>query len=415
MDEIIYANIGQFYTPEEDLAYGELAVKQNQAIKMSNGIITGIGDSDQMLLNNPGIQAIDCEGYTAIPAFVDPHTHPVFWQTRQEEFRMRIEGRDYEEIAAAGGGIRNSVRSLRQAGYEDLLAKTIDRLSVFPAYGTLTIEAKSGYGLSLEDEVKSLRVLRDAEKYLPLKIVPTFLGAHEIPDEYQGKADDYVALLTEEMIPHVAAENLAVFCDVFCEKNVFSVAQSRRILEAAKAHGLRPKLHADELHSFGAAELAAEVGAISADHLVKVSDAGIDAMAAAGVIPVLLPATTFFLRKDDYAPARKMLDKGLKVALSTDFNPGSSMTQNMHIVITIAALKMGMLPNEILDAVTLTAARAIGLEKETGSLEIGKFGDFLLLDIPDIDYLPYHFAVNHILLQVKAGIVIDPDGETHED
>lgn len=407
----VYYNIGQIITPLGNLPYGELHKQSNQAIKTENGFITAMGESNQILADNPGVMGIDCMGKTMIPAFVDPHTHPVFWKTRQEEFRMRIEGKDYEEIAASGGGIRNSVRAFRNAAYEELLDITLTRMWTFCQYGTLTLEAKSGYGLSTKDEIKALKIIKETAEKLPLTVTATFLGAHEIPDEYRSKPDAYVDLVVNEMIPRVAEEKLATFCDIFCEKDVFTVKQSEKILLAAKDHGLIPKIHADELHPFGGAELAAKVGAISADHLVQVSDQGIEAMRLAGVIPVLLPATTFFLRKEKFAPARKMIDNGLPVAISTDFNPGSSMTQNMHIVQTIAALKMGMLPNEILWASTLHSAKAIGLKDERGSLEIGKKADLLLLDIPDIDYLPYHFAVSHIVMVVKEGDIIVPDFE----
>ena len=411
MEEKIYYNIGQIITPLADLAYGELHISRNQAVKVGNGKILSIGDSELILSENPGVLGIDCAGKTVLPAFVDPHTHPVFWKTRQEEFRMRLEGRDYEEIAAAGGGIRNSVRSFRKASYEELLEVTLERMYTFCEYGTLTIEAKSGYGLSTEDEIKALKIIKEAQQELPLTIIPTFLGAHEIPDEYRNDPDAYVELVIKEMIPKVAEQKLAKFCDIFCEKDVFTVDQSEKILLAAKDHGLIPKLHADELNPFGGAELAAKVKAISADHLIEISDRGIEEMREAGVIPVLLPATTFFLRKDKFAPARKMIDSGLPVAISTDFNPGSSMTQNMHMAQTVAALKMGMLPNEILWASTLQAAKAIAIDSEVGSMEIGKAADFLLMDIPDIDYLPYHFGVSHILMVIKKGEVIVPGPE----
>ena len=408
MEEKIYYNIGQIITPLADLAYGELHISRNQAVKVGNGKILSIGDSELILSENPGVLGIDCAGKTVLPAFVDPHTHPVFWKTRQEEFRMRLEGRDYEEIAAAGGGIRNSVRSFRKASYEELLEVTLGRMYTFCEYGTLTIEAKSGYGLSTEDEIKALKIIKEAQQELPLTIISTFLGAHEIPDEYRNDPDAYVELVIRDMIPKVAEQKLAKFCDIFCEKDVFTVDQSEKILLAAKDHGLIPKLHADELNPFGGAELAAKVKAISADHLIEISDRGIEEMREAGVIPVLLPATTFFLRKDKFAPARKMIDSGLPVAISTDFNPGSSMTQNMHMAQTVAALKMGMLPNEILWASTLQAAKAIAIDSEVGSMEIGKAADFLLMDIPDIDYLPYHFGVSHILMVIKKGEVIVP-------
>ncbi|MCB0314046.1 MAG: imidazolonepropionase, partial [Calditrichaeota bacterium] len=237
-----------------------------------------------------------------------------FFKTREGEFSLRVMGKSYEEIAAAGGGIRNSVRVFRQASFDELSELTYQRIRRFLEYGTTTIEAKSGYGLSLEDELKSLRILKKVAELLPITIVPTFLGAHEVPDEYQRDREKYVDLIINEMIPRVAEEKLAEFCDVFCEKDVFTVAQSERILLAAKDHGLQPKLHADELFYTGGAELAAKVGAISADHLLKISAEGIRSMADAGVVPVLLPGTTFFLGKSGYAPARQMIDAGMPVA-----------------------------------------------------------------------------------------------------
>jgi imidazolonepropionase len=406
-EDILFYNIASLYTPGENDCVEKL---NDQAIFVRGGRIHAMGDNDDLLRQFQGCDTINCHGKTMLPAFVDPHTHPVFWQTRQNEFILRTQGADYEEIAAAGGGIRNSVRSLRQASFDELLEITLHRMGRFIEYGTLTVEAKSGYGLNLEDEIKSLQVLRRIarDNLLPLTIVPTFLGAHEIPDEYRDSPDTYVDLLINEMIPQVAEEKLADYCDVFCESGVFTVAQTERILLSAQEYGLKAKLHADELHNTGGAELAASLKAVSADHLVCISDAGIEAMKRQGVVPVLLPATTFFLGKSRYAPARKMLDAGLPVALASDFNPGSSMTQNMHIVATLAALHLHMQPEEILCGQTLHAAQAIDLANERGSLAVGKAADMLLLDIPDLSYFAYHFAVNHIVAVVKEGEIVFP-------
>jgi imidazolonepropionase len=354
----------------------------------------------------PDIQKIDGNNCLAIPGFVDPHTHPVFHKTREEEFKMRIQGKSYEEIAAAGGGIRNSVRAFRQASFEEIAKLTYHRIHKFLEYGTTTIEAKSGYGLSLEDELKALRILKKLSKLIPITIVPTFLGAHEIPDEYRQDRKKYIALITEEMIPAVAEEKLAVFCDVFCEKDVFSVNESEKILLAARDHGLIPKLHADELLPTGGAELAAKVKAISADHLLMVSDQGIAEMRNAGVIPVLLPGTAFFLGKKDYAPARKMIESGMPVALATDFNPGSSMTQNMQLILTIAAINMKMIPSEVIGAATVNSAKAIGMENEVGMIDFGKKADIVLMNIPDYKYLPYHYGINHVKMVIRHGQIV---------
>jgi imidazolonepropionase len=354
----------------------------------------------------PDIQKIDGNNCLAIPGFVDPHTHPVFHKTREEEFKMRIQGKSYEEIAAAGGGIRNSVRAFRQASFEEIAKLTYHRIHKFLEYGTTTIEAKSGYGLSLEDELKALRILKKLSKLIPITIVPTFLGAHEIPDEYRQDRKKYIALITEEMIPAVAEEKLAVFCDVFCEKDVFSVNESEKILLAARDHGLIPKLHADELLPTGGAELAAKVKAISADHLLMVSDQGIAEMRNAGVIPVLLPGTAFFLGKKDYAPARKMIESGMPVALATDFNPGSSMTQNMQLILTIAAINIKMIPSEVIGAATVNSAKAIGMENEVGMIDFGKKADIVLMNIPDYKYLPYHYGINHVKMVIRHGQIV---------
>ena len=401
----ILHNLQGIVTPADTVGW-KLNIQAGVALALEDGRIRAIDTPEKLQEMFAGAQRIDGAGCWALPGFVDPHTHPVFFKTREGEFSLRVMGKSYEEIAAAGGGIRNSVRVFRQASFSELSELTYQRIRRFLEYGTTTIEAKSGYGLSLEDELKSLRILKKVAELLPITIVPTFLGAHEVPDEYQRDREKYVDLIINEMIPRVAEEKLAKFCDVFCEKDVFTVAQSERILLAAKDHGLQPKLHADELFYTGGAELAAKVGAISADHLLKISAEGIRSMADAGVVPVLLPGTTFFLGKSGYAPARQMIDAGMPVAIATDFNPGSSMTQNMQLMLTLSALYLKMTSAEVITAATRNAARAIAREDRVGTLETGKDADIVLLDIPGHEYLPYHYGVNHVRKVIRHGRVV---------
>ena len=403
---IILQNIKAIITTSVKSRWNNPVILSNASIVIENDIIKEIDAPQKLIEKYPDAEKIDGKNYLALPGFVDPHTHPVFYKTREEEFEMRIQGKTYEEIAAAGGGIRNSVRAFREASFEEIAKLTYHRIQKFLEYGTTTIEAKSGYGLSLDDELKALRILRKLSQLIPITIVPTFLGAHEIPDEYRRNREKYIDILIKEIIPAVAKEKLAVFCDVFCEQDVFSIDESEKILLAAKDHGLIPKLHADELNYTGGAELAAKVKAISADHLLMISDEGIAALEEASVIPVLLPGTAFFLGKRDYAPARKMIEKGLPIALATDFNPGSSMTQNMQLILSIAAINMKMTPAEVFGAATINSAHAIGLEREVGSLEVGKKADIILLDIPDYKYLPYHYGVNHVKMVMRHGQIV---------
>lgn len=398
---LLLKNIGKLYTPVSKGNFGQILELSDVHLFIEYGTITRI--SGQAVSLPKAGEVIDAQGKTVLPGFVDAHTHPVFWKTREDEFIMRTQGKSYEEIAAAGGGIRNSVRRFREAGKEQIKEATRQRVAKFLEFGATTIEAKSGYGLSLADEIKSLEIIAELNDEQPLEMIPTFLGAHEIPDEYQSNRRAYLELLINEMIPQVAERRLARFCDVFCEKGVFTVAESREILLTGKKYGLGARIHADELTSLGGAELAAEIGAHSADHLLKVSDQGIEAMAKAAVIPVLLPGTTFFLGKNQYAPARKMLDAGCEVAVATDFNPGSSTTQNIQLMWTIGALRLKMLPNELLWATTLTAARSLGTDDRLGSIEIGKQADLVLLDIPNLNYLPYHYGINHTWMTIKKG------------
>ncbi len=403
---LLIKNIGRLYSPAGDKSYGQIKELRDASIMIRGDTIERIFSRDEIIRATGREKVIDARGMTLLPGFVDAHTHPVFWKTREHEFIARLTGKTYEEIAAAGGGIRNSARAFQNAAKEEIKEITRDRLKTFTVYGTTTIEAKSGYGLSTRDEIKALEIIQELNAETRLEMIPTFLGAHEVPDEYQDRRDAYINLVIDEMIPIIAKRKLAQFCDVFCEEGVFSIDEARRILAAAARHGLDARIHADELNPFGGAELAAEIGAVTADHLVMISDQGIKAMSGKQVIAILLPLTTFFLRKDRYAPARKLIKAGCNVAVATDFNPGSSMTQNMQLAWSVAALKMGMLPGELLWATTLIPAKSLKIDDRIGSIETGKQADLILLDIPNLDYLPYHIGVNHVKLTVKKGQII---------
>ncbi|MGB5138598.1 MAG: imidazolonepropionase, partial [Candidatus Zixiibacteriota bacterium] len=348
-------------------------------------------------------QTVDAGGLLVTPGLVDPHTHPVFAATREDEFYMRNAGKSYMEIAESGGGIRNSARRLRLASEEILFSNGIRFLNRMLKSGTTTAEAKSGYGLSTASEIKSLEVIARLNASHPIDLVATFLGAHEFPDEYRGDREGYVRLLIGEMIPLVAQRKLARFCDIFTEAGVFDIDQSRRIMTAAKSHGLELKFHADELKSVGGAELAAELGAISADHLVYASDEGIKRMAQSKTTAVFLPSTTFFLGHREYARARDMIAAGVPVALATDFNPGSSCNTSLPATMTIAAIYLKMSPEEILNSVTFNSASAIGMQEQVGSLEIGKLADFVIWDAENYKQLPYYFAQNPVNAVYKRG------------
>ncbi|MCF6093777.1 imidazolonepropionase [Microaerobacter geothermalis] len=351
------------------------------------------------------IRLIDASGKIVTPGLIDPHTHVVFAGSREKELEMRLQGSTYIEILKQGGGILYTTTQTRAASEEQLLDESLKRLNRFLEYGVTTIEAKSGYGLTVEDELKQLRVARRLNETHPIDIVSTFMGAHAVPVEFKENPDDYVHIVIEEMIPQVAEEGLAQFCDVFCEEGVFTVEQSERILEAGKRFGLIPKIHADEIVQFGGAELAAKVGAISADHLLKASDEGIKRMAEAGVVAVLLPGTAFFLMEEP-ANARKIIEAGVPVALSTDRNPGSSPTESLPLIMNLACLTMKMTPAEVIAACTINAAHAIGRAGEIGSIEVGKKADLVIFDAPNYQYLQYNFGVNLVDSVVKNGNLV---------
>jgi len=351
---------------------------------------------------------LDARGKTVIPGFVDPHTHPVFAGSRESELLLKLEGKSYLEILASGGGIQRTVRATRAASQGELLRSTLERLDCMLLHGTTTIEGKSGYGLDLDTEMRSLIVMEMADRRHPVDIVRTFLGAHALPAEYRGRPDDYIDFLVRTALPEAARLNLAEFCDVFCEEGVFTVAQSRRLLLAARKLGLRPKLHADEIARTRGAELAAEVGAISADHLFRSSKEGLERMKEAGVIGVLLPGAQFALLQRDYPDARAMISMGLPVALATDLNP-NCMTESMSFVIALACYEMRMKPSEALAASTYNAACAIGREAQVGSLEPGKNADVAILDAPNHMHIPYRFGMNLVETVIKGGTVVVRD------
>ncbi len=415
MTDLIIRNIGQLITmdgaagPRRGPAMRELGLVEGGAVASSDGRVLAAGPESSVMASvetGPGTTVIDADGGVVTPGLVDPHTHAVFAATREGEFAMRVEGRSYEEIAEAGGGIRSSVRSLRAASPELLRENGQAALDRMLEYGTTTAEVKSGYGLSLESELKMLRVASELADTHVVDVVPTFLGAHEFPDEWRDDREGYVDHLINDMMPAVAAERLARFCDVFCEEGVFTVEQSRRVLTAARAHGMEPKLHADELHPFGAAELAAELEAASADHLVCVSDDGIAALAAAGVVAVLLPGTTLSLGSSEFAPARKMIEAGVPVALATDCNPGSSMTESMQIILALASMMLRMTPEEALVAATVNAAAALRAGDVLGSLAPGRQCDAVIWEVDDYRAIPYHYGVNLVAAVVKRGEMV---------
>ena len=392
--------------PRGGRALGAIEVLPGAGVAVDAGRIVAVAPDAELRARFEGRRELDARGGTIVPGFVDAHTHPVFAGTREREFEMRTAGASYAEIAARGGGILASVRGVRAASPEVLLAGLLVRLDRFLEHGTTTIEAKSGYGLSLDDEVKLLEALAAAARAHPVEIVPTFLGAHAVPEEHRDDPRRYVDLVVDAMLPRVAEGRLAEYCDVFAEAGYFDGHASRRILERARELGLGLRLHADQLTSSGASELAAELGAASADHLELVSDRGIEALARANVIPVLCPVVPLYLRLAAEAPARRMIDAGLAPALSTDFNPGSCFLQSLPEVFAWAALRYRMTAAEVLTAGTLNAACSLGRGDRLGTIEAGKDADLLVLDVPNHVHLVYELGRNPVAAVVKRGRIV---------
>lgn len=387
-------------------AMADAGVITDQGIAIRDGEIFDILPNRDLIQKYQADEVLDAKGKILSPGFVDSHSHPIFVNTREAEFAMRLSGKSYVEIALAGGGIRSSIDAVRKASVDELVELSLPRIRRMIALGTTTLEAKSGYGLSTESELKQLQAIKILNEQLPIDIVPTFLGAHEFPAEYKDDHESYLKILIHEMLPAVKEQGIAEFCDIFTEAHVYSIEESRRILEAAHELGFGLKMHADEIEAIGGAELASEMHCISADHLGSASDEGIFALKKAGVIPTLLPATLFSLRSKSYARGRFMIDSGLPVAIATDYNPGSCNCDSMAFTMSLACLQMGFSPAEALAAATLNAAAALSRQDSIGSLQIGKKADILIWDIPSIDFIPFHIGSSHIDTVIKDGHVI---------
>ncbi|MBC2850447.1 imidazolonepropionase [Cetobacterium sp. 8H] len=410
-DLIIY-NIGQLVTAKEfsNLKEGESSMEnieiiQNGYLAVSDGEIVGIGQGDvPSKFIKFTTKLIDAEGRVVTPGLIDSHTHLVHGGSRENEFLDKIQGVPYLEILKKGGGILSSVKSTQNATEKELILKAKNTLKVMLGFGVTTVESKSGYGLDRETELKQLYVNKKLNQEQEVEIISTFMGAHALPEEFKDNRERFINSVIE-LLPEIKEKKLAEFFDVFCEEGVFSIEESRKMLLEAKKHSFKLRLHADEIVNIGGAELAVEVGAYSADHLMAISDNGIQALKNSKTIANLLPGTSFSLNKD-YAPARKMIDAGVQVALSTDYNPGSCPTENLQLIMQIAALKLKMRPKEIFKAVTINAAKSLGKEKKIGSLEIGKKADFVIFDAQNIEYILYHFGVNHTKKVFKNGCLV---------
>ena len=371
---------------------------KNCNIDIENDIIIDIGEN-----KNNGDHMIDCNQKLVTPGFVDAHTHPVFKNGREKEFIQRISGKSYEEIAAEGGGINSSIIGVRESTEIEILDHVKKRMDEFLSMGTTTIEAKTGYGLDTESELKSLRVLDHVHNNHKIDIFPTFLGAHSIPDEFNGDSNAYVDLLCNEMIPAVSEQGIAKFCDVFCEEGYFDLKESRKILKTAIKYDLVPRIHADEFSNIGGSKLASEVKAISADHLMEISDEDIELLSNSDTIAILLPGTTFFLGKEKYAPARKLIDRGVHIAIASDFNPGSCHIKSMPFIIGLSCIYLGLSIEEALKAATWSGACAINEEERIGSIEVGKKADLIIWDLDTIEQIPYNITSTPIRNVIKDG------------
>ncbi len=414
---IIIANAAQVVTcsgckAKAGREMSDLHIIENGAVIIEKGRIKAAGRTKELLdgFDTQGFIVMDASGKAVLPGFTDSHTHFIFAGYRAEEFSQRLRGDSYMRIMEQGGGIMNTVRATRNASAEELMLLGKKRLDTMLSFGVTTVEGKSGYGLDRETEIRQLEVMRTLDETHPIDIVPTFLGAHAIPPEYKGKEDDFIAWITEQVMPEIAERKLAEFCDIFCEKNVFSPDQSRKYLTRAKELGFRITLHADEIAPMGGAELAAELGALSADHLLRASDHGIADMAASGVVATLLPGTAFSL-KEPYARARYMIDAGCAVALATDMNPGSCFTESLPLIFALAVLHMDMSIEESVTAFTINGAAALGRADSAGSIDPGKKGDIVILEYPSYQFIPYHLGVNTVETVIKDGeIVFDKKG-----
>ena len=403
--------------PRRGASLANLGIIKDGALLVREGLIEEVGTRAKIeeLTEAAGAEKLDLGGRVVLPGFVDSHTHLIHAASRAEEYELKIEGASYEEIARKGGGILNSVKKLRAATSEALRQRARQALTQFAAYGTTTIEAKSGYGLDVASELKILRLHKELAAEQPLDIVSTFLGAHVVPAEYRGTSEGakkYIELLTEKLIPEVAQEKLAEFCDVFCDRGAFTREQAEEILEAGKRNGLTPRLHAEQLTRTGATQLAVKVGAASCDHLEQVNSRDIAALAKSKTVATLLPGCDFHLGLAKYAPARKLIDAGAIVALATDYNPGTSPTMSMPMILSLACTQLRMTPAEAITAATVNAAYALRREKQIGSLAVGKFADLAVFEVADYCEIPYYFGMNSCWMTMKRGVVVHAADKT---
>lgn len=397
--------------PRRGAALANLGIIKGGALLVRDGLITALGTRAKVeaLPEAASAEKLDLGGRVVLPGFVDSHTHLIHAASRAEEYELKIAGASYEEIARKGGGILNSVKKLRAATAEALKQRACRALAQFGAYGTTTIEAKSGYGLDVASELKILRLQKELASEQPLDIVSTFLGAHVVPAEYRGTTGGvkaYIALLTEKLIPEVAQEKLAEFCDVFCDRGAFTREQTKQVLEAGKRHGLTPRLHAEQLTRTRAAQLGVKLGAASCDHLEQVNSSDIATLAESETVATLLPGCDFYLGLRKYAPARKLIDAGAIVALATDYNPGTSPTMSMPMILSLACSQLRMTPAEAITAATVNAAYSLRRDKHIGSLGVGKFADLAVFEVADYREIPYYFGMNTCWLTMKQGVVV---------
>jgi imidazolonepropionase len=410
MANLLLKNIGLLATPTGSAArrgkeQGAVTLLKDAYVLVKDGVIAAVGSGEIPAGMLESAETVDAKGRLVTPGLVDAHTHLIFGGWRQNELGLKLHGVTYLEILARGGGILSTVRATRAASEEELADKAAKELAAMLRMGTTTCEAKSGYGLDPQSEYKQLRAIRRLNKTQKVELVPTFLGAHALPEAFKNDREGYLRLLCEEMIPTVAREHLAEFCDVFCETGVFTADESRRILETGKKYGLTPKIHADEIDPIGGSQLAGEIGAITAEHLIVCPKEGIASMAKGGTIACLLPATSFYLGAT-FAPARAMIDAGVAVAVATDFNPGSCPSSNLQLAMNIACLKYRLTPEEVLTAVTLNGAAGIRRADRIGSVEVGKQGDLLIWDAPDLNYICYRLGENLVNTVIKKGEII---------
>lgn len=411
MKKIAFINCTQVVTcsgfeAKKGREMSDIGLIEDGFILVHDELIHEVGSMDALELSSiDEYEKVDCSGKTVMPGFVDSHTHFVFGGYRADEYNWRLRGDSYMSIMEKGGGIINSVRGTKETSFDDLLKVSKKRLDSMVTFGVTTVEGKSGYGLEKEVEFKQLEVMKKLNETHSLDIVTTFMGAHTVPAEYKGRGHEFIELIIKDMLDDVRKNDLAEFCDIFCEKNVFSVEESRTLFNAAKEKGFKLKIHADEIVQLGGAELAAEVGAVSADHLLQASDEGIHAMRDAGVVATLLPCTAFSL-KEEFARGRFMIDSGAPVALATDFNPGSCFTESIPLVIALATLQMNMTIEETITALTINGAAAVDRAKTVGSLDAGKKADIVIHEFPSYKFLPYHIAVSTVEKVFKGGRMI---------